>query len=124
MKRAVLKKLAQLTLLPAPPATEGAAEVNEEVASYVLDQLARSQLKDYLFELRAEVARGIVSASVSGGARGPVESGLGRRFGDKQALVSIDESLGAGLIVTAGNDRLDASIKGLFRQTIEKLRKP
>ena len=116
MDRKVIKRLAALTLTPS-------GDVEPRIAAYALQELGRGDVKVYLSALKAEVARRRVRVSVSGGEEAPLAAELSRSFGGMQTVVTKDDSLGAGVLLNRGDDRLDASVKGLVRQTIDRLRK-
>jgi F0F1-type ATP synthase delta subunit len=110
------KKLARLTLT-----TSG--EVDGRIASFALNRLSRSELKNYLFHLREEIARRRVEVSVAGPADETLWKELEKEFSDKETIVSSDETLGAGVRVRDGDDVIDASVKGLVEETIDRLKK-
>jgi len=111
-----VNRLAELTFTP-----EG--EINEEVASWVLEHLSRSQLKYYLAALRRELRRRRVYVGLSGGKESEVSGALGERYPGKELEVYRDEALGAGVRVSAGDDIVDASVTGYLKELLEEIAK-
>jgi hypothetical protein len=111
-----VKRLARLTLA-------AGGEVDEQLASFILGRLTRTELKEYLFELRRALGRRRVLVSVSGETAPALLEELEREFSGRQTVVSRDESLGGGVRLRAGDDVIDASVKGLFSETMDRLRK-
>ncbi len=112
----VVKKLAELTLTPF-------GDVEPRIAAYALEELSRSDLKIYLSELKRAASRQRVNATVPGEPGLSVAEVVGRAFPGRRATVTRDDSLGAGVLLNVGDNRLDASVKGLFHQTVDRLRK-
>jgi hypothetical protein len=111
----VMRRLAKATL------TAG-GEVVENVADLIVGNLTRSKLKEYLSALRREIARRRVLVSVSGPADRGFRDELERRFTGRQTIISGDDTLGGGIRVRSGDDLMDASIKGLVTETIDRLK--
>jgi predicted PP-loop superfamily ATPase len=111
-----VNKLASLTFTK-----EG--EINEQVASRVLESLTRSQLKAYLAALRREMRRRRVYVALSGGAESDVSGAIGQRYPGRELAVYRDEGLGAGLKVSAGDDIVDASVLGYLKGLLEEIAK-
>ena len=111
-----MNKLAQLTF-----GADG--EINEEVAAWVLQNLSRSQLKSYLAALRREMRRRRVYVALSGGTESDVSGQIGARYPGRELEVSRDDALGAGVRVSAGDDIVDASVKGYLRELLEEIGK-
>ncbi len=114
MDKAKVKRLARVTLGPGDLIDESAAEL-------AMTRLTRSELKEYLSELKREIAARRVLVSVSGPA-GRVDDELRRRYAGSQTVVTSDESLGGGMKIRAGDDLIDASVKGLVSGTIDRLK--
>ncbi len=98
-------------------------EINEEVASWALANLTRSQLKAYLSALRREMRRRRVYVAMSGGKESDVSGAIGERYPGRELALSRDEGLGAGVRVSAGDDIMDASVKGYLRKLLEEIGK-
>jgi hypothetical protein len=96
--------------------------VDDRVAAAVLRRLTRSQLKDYLAGLRRQVRARRVEVAVSGEAA-EARSAVAQAFTGKEIVVTRDEALGGGLTVSAGDDVLDASVRGYLRATMDRLGK-
>ena len=111
-----MNRLAELSFTP-----EG--EINEEVAAWVLGSLSRSQLKSYLAALRREMRRRRVYVALSGGTEREVSGAIGERYPGKELSVYRDDGLGAGVKVSAGDDILDASVKGYLKELLEEIGK-
>ena len=111
-----MNKLASLTFT-----ADG--EINEEVASWVLAALTRSQLKEYLSALRREMRRRRVYVAMSGGKESDVAGTIGERYPGRDLAVYRDEGLGAGVRVSAGDDIVDASVKGYLHELLEEISK-
>ena len=111
-----MNKLAALTF------TQG-GEINEEVASWALTNLTRSQLKSYLAALRREMRRRSVYVALSGGVDSEVRGPIGERYPGWELSIARDDSLGGGIRVRAGDDIVDASIKGYLKELLEEISK-
>ncbi len=111
-----MNKLAQLTFT-------AQGEVNEEVVSSILENLTRSQLKSYLSALRREMRRRRVYVALSGGRESDVSGTIGERYPGKELSISRDDGLGAGVKVSAGDDIVDASVKGYLKELLEEIGK-
>ncbi|HTP59294.1 MAG TPA: hypothetical protein VMM82_10275 [Spirochaetia bacterium] len=111
-----MNKLAALTF-----ASNG--EINEEVASWVLANLTRSQLKAYLSALRREMRRRRVYVAMSGGKESEVGGAIGERYPGRELALYRDDGLGAGVKVSAGDDIMDASVKGYLHELLEEISK-
>lgn len=111
-----MNKLARMTF-----SADG--EINEEVAAWVLANLSRSELKSYLAALRREMRRRRVYVALSGGKESDVSGQIGARYPGRELSVSRDDALGAGVRVSAGDDIVDASVKGYLRELLEEIGK-
>jgi hypothetical protein len=96
-------------------------EVNEEVAAMLLDRLTRSQLKQFLVALRQELKRRRVYVTVAGKPDPSVAPAVGEQYPGRDIGVEQDETLGAGVRISAGDDIVDASIRGYIREIIGDL---
>jgi hypothetical protein len=96
-------------------------EVNETVAAMLLDRLTRSQLKRFLVALRQELKRRRVYVTVAGEPDPSVGTAVGEQYPGRDIGVETDESLGAGVRISAGDDIVDASIRGYIREIIGDL---
>jgi F0F1-type ATP synthase delta subunit len=95
--------------------------VREEIAGRILRDLSRSELKRFLTTLTREMARRRVDVALAGKATAAVGSTVADRYPGREVEVTQDELLGAGVRVRAGDDIVDASIRGYIRGIIEKL---
>jgi hypothetical protein len=111
-----VNRLAALTF------TQG-GEINEEVASLALTNLTRAQLKSYLAALRREMRRRSVYVVLSGGAESEVRGPIGERYPGRELSIARDDSLGGGVRVSAGDDIVDASVKGYLKELLEEISK-
>jgi hypothetical protein len=98
-------------------------EVDERIASFMLGRLTRGELKWCLHALRRELAARSVAVSVAAAADLGTAEDLSRGFGEGPRTVSADVALGGGFLIRAGDDLIDASVKGYLNATIERLRK-
>jgi hypothetical protein len=96
-------------------------EVNEEVAAMLLERLTRSQLKRFLVALRQELKRRRVYVTVAGEPDPSVAPAVGEQYPGRDIGVEQDETLGAGVRISAGDDIVDASIRGYIREIIGDL---
>jgi hypothetical protein len=108
-----VNKLLSLALTP-----EG--DVKDEVAALLLERLTRSELKSFLATLLREMKRRHVYVSVAGDPAVAGNAAQGRYPG-REVDVARDESLGAGVRISAGDDIVDASVRGYVRGIIEEL---
>ena len=111
-----MNKLAQMTF-------NANGDINEEVAAWVLQNLSRSQLKSYLAAVRREMRRRRVYVALSGGKESDVSGQIGEQYPGRELTVSRDDALGAGVRVSAGDDIVDASVKGYLRELLEEIGK-
>jgi hypothetical protein len=109
-----VKRLVALALTP-----EG--EVRDEVASRLLELLSRSQLKEFLAALRRELKRRQVHATLAGRVDAEVGISLAQSYPGRELTVAQDASLGGGVRISAGDDIVDASMRGYIREIIEEL---
>jgi len=109
-----VNKLVSLVLTPA-------GDVREEAAAMILDHVSRSELKGFLAALRRELKRRHVYVSVAGEPGPEVSGAMARRFPERELDLVRDDSLGGGVRISAGDDIVDASMRGYIRQIIEEL---
>ena len=95
-------------------------DVRDDVAAMLLQSLSRSELKDFLAALRRELHRRHISVDVAGDPTVAGNAAAGRYPG-REVDVERDERLGAGLRISAGDDIVDASVRGYVRKIIEEL---
>jgi hypothetical protein len=96
-------------------------EVNDDVAGQIVSQLPRSELKAFLAGLRLELKRRTVRVALAGQPGGGLGEAVARAWPGKKVDVEADETLGAGIRVSAGDDIMDASMHGYIREIIEEL---
>jgi hypothetical protein len=109
-----MKKLVALILTP-----DG--QVRDDIASEVLSHLSRSDLKKFLVALRLELKRRIVQVMVAGRTGAALDDAVALAWPGRRLDVETDETLGAGVKVSAGDDIVDASVHGYIREIIEEL---
>jgi len=109
-----MKRLVALALAP-----DG--QVHDEVASQLLSQLSRSDLKRFLAAFRIELKKRVVQVAVAGRPGTALAQAVAHAWPDRSLEVETDESLGAGVKVSAGDDIVDASVHGYIREMIEEL---
>jgi F0F1-type ATP synthase delta subunit len=102
-------------------ALTSAGEVRAEVAARILETLSRSQLKDFLAALRRELKRRQVHVTVAGAAGAGMEDALSESYPGREVTMARDDTLGGGVRVMAGDDIVDASMRGYVREIIEEL---
>jgi F0F1-type ATP synthase delta subunit len=91
------------------------------VAARILAALSRAELKRFLVALRLELKRRVVQVTVAGPADGTLDRTIEGAYPGRAVRVRQDESLGAGVRVSAGDDIVDASVHGYIREIIEEL---
>jgi F0F1-type ATP synthase delta subunit len=109
-----VKRLVALAFTP-----EG--EVRDEVASSLLEQLSRSQLKEFLAALLREMKRRQVHVTLAGEADAGVGDSLAKSYPGREVTLVQDAALGGGVRISAGDDIVDASMRGYIREIIEEL---
>jgi hypothetical protein len=109
-----MNRLAQLVL-----GADG--QVDEQAASALLSGFTRAQLKEFLSALRREIRRRKVSVEVAGEPNGSVGAAMATRYPGRAVEVVREENLGGGVKLRAGDDIVDASIRGYIKGIIEKL---
>jgi hypothetical protein len=95
-------------------------DVRDDVASLLLEEMSRSQLKSFAAALRRELGRRTVTVTIAGDA-GAARSAVSRQYPGRPVAVADDPALGAGLQVQAGDDIVDASVRGIIRKIIAEL---
>jgi hypothetical protein len=109
-----VKKLVALVMSP-----DG--QVNDSAAADILAGLSRSDLKRFLAALRTELKKRVVQVNVAGRKGSAMEQTISRIYPGRRLDVETDETLGAGVKVSAGDDIVDASVHGYIREIIEEL---
>lgn len=87
----------------------------------LLERLTRSQLKEFLSALRQELKRRRVYVTVAGDPEPGVATAVEGQYPGRDVGVTKDEALGAGVRISAGDDIVDASIRGYIREIIGDL---
>jgi hypothetical protein len=95
--------------------------VNDEVAAILLEKLTRPQLKRFLVALRQDLKRRRVYVTVAGQPDASVAPSVWEQYPGRDIGVEQDESLGGGVRISAGDDIMDASIRGYIREIIGDL---
>ena len=117
-----MKRLVSLVLGTggnAPGAPGG--EVRDDLALLLLEHLTRAELKGLLAALRRELKRRRVTVEIAGDPGPAAGEAMARRYPGRTIEIGRNESLGAGLRISAGDDIVDASMRGYIRQIIEEL---
>ena len=96
-------------------------DVNEDVAARILAGLSRAELKRFLAAFRLELRRRVVQVALAGKADGALDRTINAAYPGRALRVQQDETLGAGVKVSAGDDVVDASVHGYIREIIEEL---
>jgi hypothetical protein len=91
------------------------------VASRLLELLSRSQLKEFLAVLQRELKRRQVHVTLAGAAGADVGDSLAESYPGRELTLEQDGALGGGVRITAGDDIVDASMRGYIRGIIEEL---
>ena len=91
------------------------------MASRLLELLSRSQLKEFLAALQRELKRRQVHVTLAGAAGAAVGDSLAESYPGRALTLRQDPALGGGLRITAGDDIVDASMRGYIREIIEEL---
>lgn len=94
--------------------------VAEDVAELVLRLSSRAQLKAFLAAARREQKKRSVSVQIAG-EEAPVRVAVEERYPGRPVDVASDPALGAGVLVRAGDDIVDASVRGIIRKIIAEL---
>jgi hypothetical protein len=94
--------------------------VRDEVAALLLRLMSRSQMKAFVGALRREQRRRTVSVEIAGDV-GPAGRSVAERYPGRSVEVAQDSALGAGVRVRAGDDIVDASVRGIIRKIIAEL---
>jgi hypothetical protein len=109
-----MKRLVALVLTP-----DG--QVDDASAAEIIAGLSRPDLKKFLAALRTELKKRIVQVAIAGRRASSMDQTIARVYPGRRLDVEIDESLGAGVKVSAGDDIVDASVHGYIREMIEEL---
>ncbi len=102
-------------------ALDADGEVRDDVAARVLESLSRSDLKRFLAALRRELKQRRVFVTLAGEASAGMDESISGSYGGRALSIERDESMGAGVRVRAGDDIVDASVRGYIKDIIEKL---
>lgn len=94
--------------------------VRDDVAAEITRSLSRSQLKAVLGALHRELRRRSVVVEVAG-EEAPARSAAARAFSGRPLEVRPNPGLGAGVRFRAGDDIVDASVRGAIRKIIAEL---
>lgn len=109
-----IKKLAQLTF------EDGI--VQEDVVRYATVALSKKELKDYLFYIKQILNQSTVFVTTVDTPSDLLKSQLQDMFKDKIIEYKTDRSQGAGIYIKANDNIWDATIKGMIKRTIKKLK--
>jgi hypothetical protein len=96
-------------------------DIRDDVAERVLESLSRSDLKRFLAALRRELKQRRVFVTLAGDAAAGMDASISGSYGGRALSIERDETMGAGVRVRAGDDIIDASVRGYIRDIIEKL---
>jgi hypothetical protein len=96
-------------------------EAAERITDSIVAELPRSELKRFLSALRREARRRSVALAVEGDAGGVAEAAVRTRYPGRLVEVVREQALGAGLRISAGDDIVDASVRGYIKEIIEEL---
>jgi hypothetical protein len=94
--------------------------VHDDVAALLLQLSSRVQLKAFLAAMRREQKKRSVSVQIDG-EQAPTLLAVEERYPGRPVDIAADPTLGAGLRVRAGDDIVDASVRGIIRKIIAEL---
>jgi F0F1-type ATP synthase delta subunit len=96
-------------------------QVDDAAAAEIIAGLSRPDLKKFLSAFRTELKKRVVQVAVAGRTAPTMEETISRAYPGRRLDVETDETLGAGVKVSAGDDIVDASVHGYIREMIEEL---
>jgi hypothetical protein len=96
--------------------------VRDDLAAGIVGSLSRSQLKAVLGALRRELRRRTVVIEVAGDVA-PARQSAQESFSGRSVEAWANPGLGAGVRFRAGDDIVDASVRGAIRRIIAELEK-
>jgi hypothetical protein len=94
--------------------------VRDDVGAAVVAGLSRSELKVLLGSLRRDLRRRSVVVEVAG-TEAPARQAAERRYAGASVDVHPNPGMGAGIRYRAGDDIVDASVRGAIRRIIAEL---
>lgn len=109
-----IKKLAQLAAAN--------KSIPKDIEEFVLTKLSKQELKDFLSFYRYELDNKRLYVAASKELSASEKTMLAGLFHNKELIVDIDKSLGAGLIIKNNDIVFDFSFRGLIDETITKLK--
>lgn len=93
-----------------------------DVEEFVLKHMSKNELKDFLKFFKIELDKRRVYVISSDTLSGSVLNDLKDKFKDKEMVLSIDESLGAGLKIKDNDMVIDLSFQKYINDTIDELK--
>jgi hypothetical protein len=94
--------------------------VRDDLGGEVIQVLSRSELKVLLGALHRELRRRSVVVEVAG-TEAPARRAAERRYAGRTVDVHPNPGMGAGIRYRAGDDIVDASVRGAIRKIIAEL---
>ena len=113
MRNLDIKKIAKLTALD--------ANVDSDIAIFVLDKLTRRQLLEYLRHLKAFANRKTVRVVSSEPISEMLKRNIVKRFPDKKVLF-LQEEIGDGIKIQINDTVIDFSIHSYIDTAIDRLK--
>jgi hypothetical protein len=94
--------------------------VADDVAALLLQLRSRAELKAFLAAVKRDQRRRSVSVQIAG-QEAPVRLAVEARYPGRPVDVAAEPALGAGMLVRAGDDIVDGSVRGIIRKIIAEL---
>ncbi len=116
-----MRKEELLKQLAAEIVQKGSLE--KKLASELLAQFKKADLKKLLFFLKKELAKKQIYVTISEGEIEKLKKELATVFPRKEILVEKDPSLIGGIKVKNGDNVLDFSVKNRIKYTVQQLAK-
>lgn len=114
MNKKDLKNIAKHTIVD--------GKIHPKIAQFTMQNLNKTDLREYLFYLKQEIKNQIVFVRSSQDLLSAEKKQIEKLYGNKKILFENDKSLGAGITILNNDNIIDASLKGFIDQAIQKLK--
>lgn len=114
MNKKDLKNLAKHTVMD--------GKIHPKIAKFVMQNLNKTDLREYLFYLKQEIKNQIVFVRTPQDLLAAEKKQIEKLYVSKRILFENDKSLGAGITILNNDNIIDASLKGYIDQAIQELK--
>lgn len=114
MKKDLIKKLAKNSFVE--------DKIHPKIVKYVMQNLSKSDLREYVFFLKKELKSKIVYVKTSQNPTIEQKKEVENMYKNKKIIYEEDKTLGVSMIIKDDDKVIDASFKGLIDRTIDTLK--